>query len=215
MSLQVCSKDSHAVFLFSLCSLWLTLISLNDSWCWTSFLNVFLWLQKWCYQRCNVNAVIVDELDHCKKMNSIILNIIAVHLKISLVRLILSFNLIINARMKHNAKFSLDQKMIAQRCSKVWCKYKISVRDYIIKSLVILNYSVKKEIDQIKSNHCLLSKNVVHHLEKMIDYNHNAVVEDIWDACAVRKINDEVHDNAFSYFSRSKQTIQKLSDSVM
>ncbi len=148
-------------------------------------------------------------------MNSIILNIIAVHLKISFKNLILSLDLIINVRMKRSAKFSLDQKIIAQWCSKVWCKYKISVRDYIIRSLVILNYFVKKEIDQIKSNHCLLSKNVVHHLEKMIDYNYNAVVKDIWDACAVRKIDDEVHDNAFSYSSRSKQTIQKLSDFVM
>ncbi len=48
----------------------------------------------------------------------------------------------------------------------------------------------------------------------MIDYNHNAVVEDVWNACAVRKIDDEVHDNALSYFSRNEQTIQKLSDSV-
>ncbi len=116
--------------------------------------------------------------------------------------------------MKRNAKFLLDQKMIAQRCSKVWCKYEIFVKDYIIKSLVILNYSVKKEIDQIENNHCLSNRNVVRHLEKMIDYNHNAVVEDIWDACAVRKIVDKIYDDAFSYFSRNKQTIQKFSDSV-
>ncbi len=49
----------------------------------------------------------------------------------------------------------------------------------------------------------------------MIDYNHNAVVEDVWDAYAVRKIDDEVHDDAFSYFSRNEQIIQKFSDSVM
>jgi len=66
-----------------------------------------------------VNAVIVEELDHDKKMNSIILNIVAVRLKISLKSLILSLDLIINARMKRNAKFSLDQKMIAQQRSKV------------------------------------------------------------------------------------------------
>ncbi len=68
--------------------------------------------KEWCYWCCNVNAVIVEELSHCKKMNSIVLNIIAVRLKISLENLILSFNLIINVRMKRNAKFSLDQKMI-------------------------------------------------------------------------------------------------------
>jgi len=61
-----------------------------------------------------VNAVIIEELDHDKKMNSIVLNIIAVCLKISLKNLILSFNLIIDARMKCNAKFLLDQKMITQ-----------------------------------------------------------------------------------------------------
>jgi len=61
-----------------------------------------------------VNAVIVEELNHDKKMNSIVLNIIAVRLKISLKSLILSFDLIINARIKRNAKFLLDQKMIAQ-----------------------------------------------------------------------------------------------------
>ncbi len=66
-----------------------------------------------------MNAVIVEELDHDKKMNSIILNIVAVHSKISLKNLILSFDLIINARMKRDAKFSLDQKMIAQQRSKV------------------------------------------------------------------------------------------------
>jgi len=66
-----------------------------------------------------VNTVIVKELDHDKKMNSIILNIIAVHSKISLESLILSLDLIINVRMKRSAKFSLDQKMIAQRRSKV------------------------------------------------------------------------------------------------
>ncbi len=49
----------------------------------------------------------------------------------------------------------------------------------------------------------------------MINYNHNAVVEDIWDVCAVRKIDDEVHNDAFSYSSRNEQTIQKFSDSVM
>ncbi len=61
-----------------------------------------------------MNAVIVEKLNHDKKMNSIILNTVAVHLKISLKNLILSFDLIINARMKCNAKFLLDQKMIAQ-----------------------------------------------------------------------------------------------------
>ncbi len=147
-------------------------------------------------------------------MNSIVLNIIAVRLKISLESLILSLDLIINARMKHSAKFLLDQKMIAQRRSKVWCKYEISVKDYIIKRFVILNYFVKKKIDQIESSHCLSSRNIVHHLEKMINYNHNAVVKNIWNACAVRKINDEVHDDAFSYFSRNEQTIQKSSNSV-
>jgi len=60
-----------------------------------------------------MNAVIVKELDHDKKMNSIILNIIAVYLKISLENLILFLDLIINARVKRNAKFLLDQKMIA------------------------------------------------------------------------------------------------------
>ncbi len=103
--------------------------------------------KEWYYQCCNVNAVIVKELDHDKKMNSIILNIVAVRLKISLKSLILPFDLIINARMKRSAKFSLDQKMIAQQRSKVWCKYEISVRNYIIRSLVILNYFVKKEIN--------------------------------------------------------------------
>ena len=135
--------------------------------------------KEWCYWCCNVNIVIVEELDHNKKINSIILNIIAVRSKISLKSLILSFNLIINARIKRNAKFLLDQKMIAQQRSKVWCKYEISVKDYIIKSFVILNYSVKKEIDQIRSNHCLSSRNVVRHLEKMINYNHNAVIKDV------------------------------------
>ena len=53
------------------------------------------------------------------------------------------------------------------------------------------------------------------HLEKTINYNHNAVVKDIRDVCAVRKINDEVHDNAFSYSLRNEQTIQKFSDFVM
>jgi len=66
-----------------------------------------------------MNAVIVEELNHDKKMNSIILNIIAICSKISLENLILSFNLIINARMKCSAKFLLDQKMIAQQDSKV------------------------------------------------------------------------------------------------
>ncbi len=80
-------------------------------------------------------------------MNSIILNIVAVRSKISLKNLILSFDLIIDVRMKCSAKFSLDQKMIAQQDSKVWYKYKISVKDYIIRSLVILNYFIKKEIN--------------------------------------------------------------------
>ncbi len=66
-----------------------------------------------------MNIVIVEELSHDKKMNSIILNIVAVCLKISFKNLILSFDLIINTRMKCNAKFLLDQKMIAQRDSKV------------------------------------------------------------------------------------------------
>jgi len=44
---------------------------------------------------------------------------------------------------------------------------------------VILNYFVKKKIDQIESNHCFSNRNVVHHLEKTIDYNYNAVVEDV------------------------------------
>ncbi len=170
--------------------------------------------KEWCYQCCDVNIVLVEEFDYDKKMNSIILNIIAVCLKISLENLILSFNLIINARMKHNAKFSLDQKMIAQWCSKVWCKYEIFVRNYVIRSFMISNYSVKKKINQIESSHCFLSRNVAHHLEKTIDYNHNAVIKDIWNACAVRKIDDEVHNNAFSYFLRNEQTIQKFSDSV-
>ena len=167
---------------------------------WMSFCDC----KKWCYQCCNVNAVIVEELNHYKKMNSIILNIITIHLKISLESLILSFDLIINAKMKCNAKFLLDQKMIAQQCLKVWCKYKISVKDYIIRSLVISNYFVKKEIDHIESNHCFSSRNVVHHLEKIINYNYNAVVEDVWDAYAVRKIDDEVYDDAFSYSSRNE-----------
>ncbi len=49
----------------------------------------------------------------------------------------------------------------------------------------------------------------------MIEYNHNAVVEDVWDAYAVRKIDDEVHYDAFSYSLRNEQTIQKFSDFVM
>ena len=167
---------------------------------WVSFCDCKEW-RYWC---CNVNAVIVEELDHDKKMNSIILNIIAVCSKISLESLILSFNLIINARMKCSAKFLLDQKMIAQQRSKVWCKYKISVRNYIIRSLVILNYFIEKKINQIKCNHCFSNRNVVHHLEKMINYNHNAVIKDIWNAYAVRKIDDEVHDNGFSYSSRNE-----------
>jgi len=61
-----------------------------------------------------VNVVIVKELNHDKKMNSIILNIIAVCLKINFKNLILSFNLFINARIKCNAKCLLNQKMIAQ-----------------------------------------------------------------------------------------------------
>ena len=176
---------------------------------------IFCDCKEWCYQCCNVNIVIVEELNHDKKMNSIILNIIAVHSKINLESLILSLDLIINARMKCSAKFSLDQKMIAQRRSKVWCKYEIFVKNYIIRSLVISNYFVKKKINQIKSNHCFSSRNVVHHLEKTLDYNHNAVVKDIWNACAVRKINDEIHDDVLSYFSRNEQTIQKFSDFVM
>ncbi len=171
--------------------------------------------KEWHHWCCDVNIVIVEELDHNKKINSIILNIVAIHLKISLESLILFLNLIIDARMKRDAKFSLDQKMIAQQCSKVWYKYEIFVRDYIIRSFVILNYFVKKKIDQIENNHCLSSRNVMRHLEKMIDYNHNTVVENVWDACAVKKINDEVYDNAFSYSSRNEQTIQKLSNSVM
>jgi hypothetical protein len=91
-----------------------------------------------------MNAVIVKELDHDKKMNSIILNIIAVCLKISLKNLILSFDLIIDVRMKCNVKFSLDQKMITQRRLKVQCKYKISVKNYIIRNFMIMNYSIKK-----------------------------------------------------------------------
>jgi len=55
-----------------------------------------------------MNAIIIEELNHDKKMNSIILNIIAVCLKISLENLILSFNLFIDAKMKCNVKFSLD-----------------------------------------------------------------------------------------------------------
>ncbi len=98
--------------------------------------------KKWRYQCCDVSAVIVEELDHDKKINSIILNIIAVRLKISLENLILSFNLIINARIKCNAKFSLDQKMIAQQRLKVQCKYKVFVKDYIVRSFMISNYSV-------------------------------------------------------------------------
>jgi len=66
-----------------------------------------------------VNAVIVEELNHDKKINSIILNIVTICLKISLENLILSFNLIIDARMKCSAKFLLDQKIIAQQRSKV------------------------------------------------------------------------------------------------
>jgi len=61
-----------------------------------------------------VNTVIVEELNHDKKMNLIILNIIAVCLKINLKNLILSFDLFINARMKRSAKFLLNQKMIVQ-----------------------------------------------------------------------------------------------------
>ncbi len=93
--------------------LWVTLdVELHS---WMSFCDC----KEWCYRCCNVNAVIVEELNHDKKTNSIVLNIVAVRLKISLESLILSFNLIIDARMKCNTKFSLDQKMIAQRCSKV------------------------------------------------------------------------------------------------
>jgi hypothetical protein len=162
-----------------------------------------------------VNIVIVEELDHDKKMNSIVLNIIAVCLKISLKNLFLSFDLFINARMKCNAKFLLDQKMIAQQCSKVQCKYKISVENYIIRSFMILNYFIKKEINQIENNHCLSSENVVCHLEKIIDYNHDTVVEDVRDVHAVRKINDEVYNDVFSYFSRNERIIQKFSSFVM
>ncbi len=192
------SFHSHYVVHNWLWFLWMTLDAELHSWMF--FCNC----KEWHYWYCDVNAVIVEELDHDKKMNSIILNIVAVRLKINLKSLILSLDLIINARMKRNAKFLLDQKMIAQQRSKVWCKYEISVRDYIIKSFVILNYFIKKKIDQIENNHCLSSRNIVCHLEKMIDYNHNAVVKNIWDACAVRKIDDEVHDDAFSYSSRNK-----------
>jgi len=66
-----------------------------------------------------MNAVIVEELSHDKKMNSIVLNIVAICSKISLENLILSFDLIIDVRMKCSAKFLLDQKMIAQQDSKV------------------------------------------------------------------------------------------------
>jgi len=44
---------------------------------------------------------------------------------------------------------------------------------------MISNYFVKKEINQIKSSHCLSSRNIVCHLEKTIDYNHNAVIENV------------------------------------
>ncbi len=202
------SFHSHYVVRDWLWFLWMILDAELHS--WMSFCDC----KEWCYQCCDVNAVIVKELDHDKKINSIILNIVAVCSKISLKNLILSLDLIIDARMKRSAKFSLDQKIIAQQRSKMWCKYEISVRNYIIRSLMISNYSVKKEINQIESNHCLSNRNVVRHLEKMIDYNHNAVVENIWDACAVRKINDEVHDDAFLYSSRNEQIIQKFSDSV-
>ncbi len=171
--------------------------------------------KEWCYRCCNVNAVIVEELDHDKKMNSIILNIIAVRLKISLKNLILSFNLIINVRMKCNAKFSLNQKMIAQWCSKVWCKYEISVKNYIIKSFVILNYFVKKKIDQIESNHCLSSRNVVRHLEKTIDYNHNAVVEVNWLRQVEYLSSSQVLDSKsvelnWNFFEKVSSWIEKL-----
>jgi hypothetical protein len=69
---------------------------------------------------------------------------------------------------------------------------------------MILNYFIKKEINQVENNHCLSSENVVYHLKKIIDYNHNTVIKDVKDICAIRKINDEVHDEAFSYFSRNK-----------
>jgi hypothetical protein len=151
-----------------------------------------------------MNIVIVKEFNHDKKMNSIILNIIAVYLMINLENLILSFDLFINARMKHSVKFLLDQKMIAQQCSQVQCKYKIFVENYIIRSFMILNYFIKKEIDQVENNHCLSSENIIYHLEQIINYNHDTVVENVRNACAVRKINDEVHDDAFSYSSRNK-----------
>ena len=104
---------SHYVVRDWLWFLWMILDAELHSWMF------FCDCKEWCYQCCNVNTVIVKELDHDKKMNLIVLNIVAVCSKISLESLILSFNLIINARMKCNAKFSLDQKMIAQQCSKV------------------------------------------------------------------------------------------------
>jgi hypothetical protein len=52
------------------------------------------------------------------------------------------------------------------------------------------------------------------HLEQIINHNHDIIIKDVKNAHAVRKINDEVHDDVFSYSSRNKQTIQKLSSSV-
>ena len=80
---------------------------------------------------------------------------------------------------------------------------------------MIMNYFIKKEIDQVENNHCFSSENVMCHLEKIINYNHDTVVEDVKDAYAVRKIDDEVYDDAFLYFSRNEQTVQKFLSSVM
>jgi len=117
--------------------------------------------------------------------------------------------------MKYNAKFSLDQKMITQQYSKVQCNYEIFVENYIIRSFMITNYFIKKQINQVENNHCLSSENVVCHFEKTIDYNHDTIIKDVRDVHAVKKINDEVHDDAFSYSLRNEQTIQKFSSSVM
>jgi hypothetical protein len=69
---------------------------------------------------------------------------------------------------------------------------------------MISNYFIKKEINQVENNHCLSNKNVVYHFEQMINYNHDIIVKDVKDACAVRKIDDEIHNDAFLYSSRNK-----------
>jgi len=69
---------------------------------------------------------------------------------------------------------------------------------------MISNYFIKKEINQVENNHCFSSENVVYYLEKIIDYNHDIIIKDVKNVHVIRKINDEIHNNALSYSSRNE-----------